>query len=200
MDRVSLGAERVFDEVQRIWRRRAGTVRVLDVACGSGDALVRVARRARKRGVDVALTGCDISAVALDVAQRRAEGLEEIDFLKADALFGELPEGYDLVCSSLFLHHLSGPQAIGVLRRMARATRDTVLVQDLRRTRLGYVFAFVGLHLLTRSDVARTDGLVSVRASFTLGEARELCASADLRGFEVAAAWPQRFTIRWTRP
>jgi hypothetical protein len=80
---------------------------------------------------------------------------------------------------------------------MATATRDTVLVQDLRRTRLGYLFAFVGLHALTTSDVARRDGLISVGAAFTIPEARALCAAAGMEGARVRPSWPQRFVIRW---
>jgi hypothetical protein len=82
---------------------------------------------------------------------------------------------------------------------MAEACRKVLLVQDLRRTRLGYLFAWVGLHLLTRSDVARSDGLVSVAAALTLSEAARLAAEAGLEGATVRPCWPQRYALRWAR-
>jgi hypothetical protein len=83
---------------------------------------------------------------------------------------------------------------------MAAATTRSLLIQDLRRTRLGYLFAWVGLHTLTRSDVARTDGLRSVLGAFSMDEIRKICGDAGLSSAKVDTGWPQRFTIGWRRP
>lgn len=199
INRVSFAGSRVYQEVLAIGRSRPGPVRVLDVACGGGDVLADVATRLRGSGLAVDLRGCDVSAVALEAARQAVPTDAGIDFVEADVLDGDIPGEYDLVCSSLFLHHLADDVATGLLRRMAAVTAHTLLVQDLRRTRLGYLFAWVGLHTLTRSDVARSDGLVSVRAAFTLAEASRLCSEAGLTGARVTRAWPQRYTIRWRR-
>ena len=113
---------------------------------------------------------------------RRPPNATALHFFELDVLGEELPEGYDLICSSLFLHHLSEDFAVRLLQAMAAATAASLLVQDLRRTRLGYLFAYAGLLLLTRSDVARSDGLTSVQSAFTLVEAVKLCAEAGLDG------------------
>jgi len=196
---VSFAGSRVYQEVLSIGRSRPGPVRVLDVACGGGDVLVDVAKRLQGSDLSVELRGCDVSAVALEAARCASPTDAGIDFVEADAIDGEIPGGHDLVCSSLFLHHLSDEAATRLLRHMADATAHSLLIQDLRRTRLGYLFAWIGLHTLTRSDVARSDGLVSVRAAFTLPEVTRLCSEAGLRGARVRRAWPQRYTIRWRR-
>jgi 2-polyprenyl-3-methyl-5-hydroxy-6-metoxy-1,4-benzoquinol methylase len=189
----------VWAEVRALARGGVRPVRVLDVACGGGDVLLDVAHRARRHGVEVDLWGCDLSEVALERARARADGATT-RFLALDVVREELPGRYDVVCSSLFLHHLARAEAVTLLRAMARASQSVVLVQDLRRSRLGYAFAWLGLHLLTTSDVARFDGPVSVRAAYTLEEARALAADAGLEGAVVRACWPERFTIRWARP
>ena len=208
INRVSLGAWRLEREIAALHARSATPVRVLDVACGGGDLLIRVALAARRAGRTLVLHGCDRSPEALDFARDAGnaaglagasggDGSESLRFFQVDALHDELPEGYDLVTSSLFLHHLEWSDAVNLLRRMAAAARHRVLVQDLRRTHLGYAFAWVGLHTLTSSDVARVDGLRSVRAAFTLDEVRRLCEEAGLSGADVEGAWPQRFVVRW---
>ena len=198
INRVSLTATRVWSEIVRIHRGSSRTVRVLDVACGAGDVLHAVARRAVRAGVPVELRGCDMSTVALEEVERRSHGFP-IGVLELDVLRDELPDDNDLITSSLFLHHLATDDAAVLLRRMGRATRHGLLVQDLRRTRLGYAFAWIGLHTLTSSDVARIDGLRSVRAAFSMDEARTLCTAAGLPSASVERVWPQRFAIRWTK-
>lgn len=208
---VSLGSWRLGREVAELHDESGAPVRVLDVACGGGDVLVRVAVAAKRSGRPVVLHGCDRSPQALDAARAAAGSAAGLDgassrggggllhFFEHDALRDPIPDGYDLVTSSLFLHHLAWAEAVQLLRRMAAAARRRLFVQDLRRTRLGYVLAWLGLHTFTRSEVARVDGLRSVAAAFTVEETRRLCEEAALHGAVVGAAWPQRFVIRWDR-
>ena len=205
VNRVSLVAARVWREVLHMRRishdRGVGLpLRLLDVACGGGDVMVDVASRAHRAGVPLAVHGCDSSPVALEHARREAErrGVEA-DFFARDVLAEGLPGGYDLVCSSLFHHHLSREDAVGLLRAMAEAGHR-VLVQDLLRGTLGYVLAWSGLRLLSRSDVARVDGPRSVRAAFTLSEVRTMATEAGYVGAVVQRGWPERFILRWRRP
>ena len=199
VNRLSFAAARVWREVLGLAAARSGPVRVLDIACGGGDMLVTVARWARRHGVPIELHGCDVSPVALEAARASVPHATELHFFELDVLGAELPEGYDLICSSLFLHHLSEELAVRLLQAMADATAAALLVQDLRRTRLGYLFAYAGLLCLTRSEVARSDGLTSVQSAFTLTEVAKLCAEAGLDGAEVRPCWPQRYAIRWVR-
>jgi SAM-dependent methyltransferase len=196
---ISLTARRVWSEVARLADRGVAPVRVLDLACGGGDVLRRVAGRARRAGKSVELVGCDRSPVALERARAECASAAGVTFQQVDVLRDPIPSGHDIVCSSLFLHHLDGDAAAHFLAGMAGAAQRVVLVQDLLRTRLGYVYAWVGLGLMTQSDVARHDGPVSVAAAFSLSEARALCRDSGLHRAEVVRSWPQRFTLRWER-
>jgi hypothetical protein len=82
---------------------------------------------------------------------------------------------------------------------MAAAAQRLVLVDDLRRTRFGYALAWIACQLLTRSPVVHTDGPRSVRAAFTLAEARQLAARAGLDDCRISPHWPQRFLLSWNR-
>lgn len=197
VNRVSFGGARLWAEVRRLHAATGRPVRVLDLACGGGDLLAAVARRAEARGVPVELHGCDVSPIAVDETVRAGGGA--VQAFALDVLHGDLPDDYDLLTASLFLHHLDRSAAVDVLTRMAAATRHALFVQDLRRTRAGYALAWLGLHTLTRSDVARKDGLISVRSAFTLPEVYALCRDAGLADAEVGRGWPQRFTVRWER-
>jgi 2-polyprenyl-3-methyl-5-hydroxy-6-metoxy-1,4-benzoquinol methylase len=202
VNRVSGVAARVWRDVLHLSREhrvrgRDEPLRLLDVACGGGDVIVDVARRARSADVPLEVHGCDASPVALEHACRGAArwGLAA-SFLERDVLSEGLPGGYDLVCSSLFHHHLSNEDAVDLLRDMAEAG-DCVLVQDLLRDTLGYVLAWSGLRLLSSSEVARVDGPLSVRAAFSLPEVRAMAERAGLAGAVIRRGWPERFILRW---
>jgi len=193
---LSLATARLWTVVRR-HARAGGPVRVLDLACGGGDIAVGVARRAARIGLDVEVHGCDRSPFAISWARERARRAGvRARFTELDVIASPLPTGYHVVTCSLFLHHLGEEEAVRLLRGMASAGLEG-LVQDLRRTRTGYALAWTALHALTRSEIARRDGLRSVRAAFTADELLSLAREADLPRPIVGAAWPQRLVLAW---
>jgi SAM-dependent methyltransferase len=192
---VSRSAAVVWPELAALARRVKRPIRVLDLACGGGDVTAALRRRAARAGLRMCVEGCDVSATAVALA-RRAYGN---GFFQLDVLHDRLPDGYDAVACSLFLHHLADDEAVAVLRKSADVA-ELVLVSDLERSRIGLLMVHVACRALTRSDVVRSDGPNSVRAAYTAGEARRLAARAGLDGAVVRRAWPCRFLLSWRRP
>lgn len=175
-------------------------LRVLDVACGGGDVTVELARLARRNGVSLSLSGCDISKTALDIAQQRAlYATESVEFFQHDVLSQPLPAEFDVVICSLFLHHLDEADAVKFLRLMSQAAKRTVLVNDLVRSRSGYWLAAIGTRLLSRSRIVHVDGPLSVAGAFTPNEALRLFEQADLPSVTISRHWPQRMLLTWRR-
>jgi 2-polyprenyl-3-methyl-5-hydroxy-6-metoxy-1,4-benzoquinol methylase len=199
---VSGSARLLWPALERL-ARQAGPagLRVLDVATGAGDVPLRLWRRARRTGLPLRIDGCDRSDCALNHARRRArEQQADVRFFEWDALGGPLPESYDVLISSLFLHHLADEEAVGLLRRMGWAARRLVLINDLERSLAGWFFAYLGTRVLSASPVVHTDGTLSVAAAFTRQEALNLAHRAGLWGATVQRRWPFRFLLAWSRP
>jgi SAM-dependent methyltransferase len=184
---------RIRNEPSRVWK-------VLDIASGAGDVTCALADRAAREKLSVELVGCDVSPTAVEIARRRAAELGNVSFLVHDVLCDPLPESYDIVTSSLFLHHLETDDARLLLRRMGEAAGEMVLVNDLQRTRLGYALAWLGCRILSRSPIVHYDGPVSVEGAFTGEEALGLADQAGLTGTTISYHWPQRFLLTWIRP
>jgi 2-polyprenyl-3-methyl-5-hydroxy-6-metoxy-1,4-benzoquinol methylase len=194
---LSLAAGKIWKVVQALAHGRESPLRILDVACGGGDVALSLKRRGNKAGIDLQVNACDLHPFAVDFATRRARGAGlEVRFFRHDAGEGELPGGFDLVCSSLFLHHLSEEGAVAFLGRLNAAGR-IIFVQDLLRTRLGYLMAVATTKVITRSPVVHVDGPRSVRAAFSLSEARELARAAGVEGPSIERCWPERFSMTW---
>jgi len=175
-------------------------VRVLDVACGGGDVAIGIWHRAQQIGKQLYVAGCDRSEDALAYARQRAT-LEnaDVNFFPLNILTTPLPEDYDVVMTSLFLHHLADPEAIDFLHGAKQAARKMVLIYDLLRHRRGLILAYIGTHLLSSSDIVHVDGPLSVRAAYTLDEVRKLAGAAGLNGATVNRRWPCRFLLSWTK-
>ena len=177
-------------------------LRVLDIACGGGQLLLSLARRAMRERMNFEWVGWDRSQVAIDYARTLAlrGGGQRVEFELADAFCDPIPPGIDVVVCTLFLHHLTEADAAVLLRRMRKAAGAAVVVSDLRRTLLGTAFTWVGCQILSRSQVFRVDGMRSVAAAFTTDEARDLAAVAGLTGARVREIWPQRWLLTWRKP
>ena len=175
-------------------------LRLLDIATGSGDLPVALAKRAHSAGVSLHLSACDTSEVALAAARERASAAgEEINFFRLDVLNHPLPPGYDIITCSLFFHHLTDSQAAKLLHAMRDATHRRLVINDLLRDRFNLVAVTLASRLLTTCSVVHTDGPLSVRAAFTLAEVREMAQAAGLVGAVVAPRFPSRFLLTWNK-
>src|SRR5206468_427568 len=146
-----------------------------------GDIPLSLWRKGQRAGLHLDVHGIDINDRALEFARRRADAAgAKVQFSRMNALTEELPAGYDVIVSSLFLHHLDDESATRLLRSMARATNHLVLVNDLRRHWGGLLLARLAALVLTWSPVVRVDAVRSVRAAFTMAEIRALAVSAGL--------------------
>lgn len=155
---------------------------VLDVGCGSGDLphLLHAERGLR-------VVGLDLKPLHLREAPR---SLRPVAADVRRLPFG--PRSFDVVTASLFLHHFDGDEAAAVIASLATVARRAVVVNDLRRARVPWVFGRLFFPLLFQARVSVKDGLLSIRRSFTPPELAEVFRQAGLPGVRVARAWPYR--------
>jgi SAM-dependent methyltransferase len=126
--------ERMVDTVP--W---TGTDRVLDVGCGPGLALVKVARRltsGRVTGLDkwMVIHGERYNSKDITLENARIEGVaDRVDVQDGDA--GQMPfadDSFDVVVSSFVFHHMSREVRHQAIREVARVTRPggRILITD----------------------------------------------------------------------
>ena len=156
--------------------------RILDV--GAGDS-----RLAAHLQSELARSGRSAQFVALD---RRLSHLRSGNHAPGGpsqiaADISQLPfaaESFDVVISNLFLHHFSEDEAVRLLRRLGGIASRAVLINDLERNLLPYLFIRVAWPF-ARSRVTRHDAAASVRQAYTRDELAALAARAGFTDFEV---------------
>lgn len=185
---------RRFDVVNRlfagwgtVYRRHLGPylgslgrpARVLDIGSGGGDLPVRLARRAARDGLDVSWTGIDPDPRAHAIAiERGAPANVTFRVADADDLAAE-GAVFDVVFSNHVLHHV-GSSAAAFAEASRALSRGLVLHGDIERNRWAFGLYAIGITPLAPGTFLRTDGLRSIRRSFTRDELqRELDAHAN---------------------
>jgi len=159
---------------------------LLDVGFGGGDIPNRLARWAKRDGVDLRITAIDLDRRALDyvTSQEQPPNVEFRRQSLAEVL--ESGERYDFVISNHLLHHLSHPELERLCAGSRRLARRRVIHSDIVRSDLGYLcFAALTVPFFHDSFIVR-DGLTSIRRSYTRRELTE--AAPD--GWRVERQFP----------
>ncbi len=176
LNRYFGGASTTTSLMSRVAKRMgAKRLSFLDVAGATGD----VAQAAQR---SLANQGILLETTLLDRAQSH---LPSGEIAIAGSAF-QLPfrDGtFDVVGSSLFIHHLEPPEIQHFLAEAMRVARHAVIINDLRRSWWHWLAACAG-RVIYRSALTRHDAPVSVRRAYTMAELRDLLQDAGYRSLE----------------
>jgi len=187
-----LGGRRSLVRALSPWLRQAGRLSLLDVGCGAADVPAWLAGTARGRllavGLDLKLA--HLRQVPADVAGVLAD-VRALPFR---------PGAFDLVTANLFLHHFDGSQVSELLRCLHALARRALVVSDLRRARVPYLFGRLCFPLIFRSRVSVADGLLSIRRGFTETELAAAFREAGIHQVQIERCFPYRLLAVAARP
>src|SRR5215813_11506039 len=164
----------------------------LDVAGGAGDLATLTLESLRQSGIIV-------HPVVLDRAATHLNG-SHLNIC-ADAL--ALPfrnASFDVVGSSLFVHHLL-PEELGRFAKEAlRVARHAFAINDLIRSPVHYAVALAG-RAIYRSRLTRHDAPASVRAAYTVGEVLPILEESGATAVTLQTFYFYRMgVIAWKKP
>jgi len=178
-----------------------GVTTLLDVGTGGADIPRDLLRRAGKAGLHLRVTGTDVRPEIVEIARNRSAGTADLEICLAQAGSIDFADGaFDVVHSSLLLHHLEPPDAVHLLREMGRVARVGVIVNDLDRRRLWWLAAKLLGAFATRNQYTRNDAPLSVARAYHPDEVVEFAARAGMR--KVARRWarpPYRYGLAFVR-
>lgn len=164
-------------------RRAEAPLDILELGAGDGTLLLGVARSLRPAWPHVRLTLLDRLDIVSDATlagyaalgwTARVEVADVLDWASPHGAFARQGTRWDLITTSLFLHHFEGAALDALLAAVAARTDRFFACEPAR----GWL-ALAGSHLvgaLGANAVTREDAVLSVRAGFAPGE--------------LAALWP----------
>ena len=173
---------------------------LLDVGTGGADIPVDLLARAAKRSRRLSIVAIDSRPEVLAAAVRASPAVATTRGLElhvGDGLSLPYPDrSFDVAHASMVLHHLAADEAVRLIREMARVARLGVVVNDLERSRLGWIGAWLMSHLLTGNRYTRHDAPLSVRRSYRADEMAALLRDAGTIPVRtIRGAMGQRYAI-----
>lgn len=172
LDRVNrlLGGNTVtLDGIKQLLKRRPvdQTYRVVDVGCGNGAMLRKIADDARQRDWKFELVGIDANPVAIDLARRQSAAYSNIRYYCMDVRSEEFQQVQaDIFLCTLTLHHFKDETIVGLMHRFIQNSRLGVVINDLERSKVAYHLFRAFAAVFIKNRIAVEDGLISILRSF----------------------------------
>ncbi len=169
---------------------------VVDLGCGSGDALKYLAKWGRKNSVKLKLIGVDNNIHAIQYLKRNCMGFPEISGIVMD--YGEYlmnSPPTDIFMCNLFCHHLDNNSLLELFKALRKKARVGFVINDLQRSKISYYSVWFLTRLLNGSELAKNDGPVSVNKGFLREELEQLLVQSGHAYFSIQKKWAFRYLV-----
>lgn len=177
----------------------AGCREALDVGCGDGLLVRKLAGRAKR------VTGIDKSPEMIARARGLAAGRPETAFVEGDFLTAELPAaGYDFVCSVTTVHHMDFEAALIRMRELLRPGGTLVVVGLAREASAADWAAWIAAAPIVRitKGLRRAHGPQGMPVApprMSYGQVRDT-ARRLLPGVRYRRHVLRRYSLTWRKP
>lgn len=169
-------------------------ITIIDLGCGGGDILRRISKYGKKEGYTFKLIGIDANEDAMVYARKLSKKYNNISYQACDVFSEEFETlQYDLVLSTLFLHHFKEDQIIELLTQAKKKAKLGIIVNDLNRHPMAYyLFKLVCLTIKNRMII--DDGLTSILRGF---KREELETFSNKLQVKPQIKWKWAFRYQW---
>jgi SAM-dependent methyltransferase len=167
-------------------------ISILDVGCGHGDLLRRIATWADKRGFAVELSGLDLNPRSAQAAAAASRPDQSISYITGNVFDFTPLNRPDFIVTSQFTHHLPDEDIVRLLRWLDSTAQRGWHIADLHR----HVIPYYGFRWLTRlfgwHRIVRLDGTISIARSFRRSDWEGYLAAV---GIDARITWHPLFRL-----
>ena len=169
-------------------------ITILDVGCGNGDMLRKLAEYGYKNNLNFQLIGIDANNFTISHAKQSSENYSNISFLCHDVFeesFRELK--YDIVLCTLTLHHFKDKQTINLLNVFYTNSKIGIVINDLHRNAIAYRLFQVICFVFNLNKMSKDDGLISILRGFTKKELINYSNELKFKNYNIQWKWAFRY-------
>tara|TARA_R110002049_G_scaffold244830_1_gene418699 strand:- start:296 stop:1027 length:732 start_codon:yes stop_codon:yes gene_type:complete len=188
---LSLGAiEKIIEENPQT------SYTIMDMGCGDGTMLGKVAAFYKNKPVHLELIGVDLNSKSIAMAKENFKAYSNIRFLELDILAPEARElQCDILLCTLTMHHFDSKEIPIFLDRFVKLSRLGIVINDLQRSKVSYYLFRLFSLIFIKTKIAKHDGLVSIKSAFTKLDLVNF--SINLPNVEHDICWRWAFRYLW---
>ena len=171
---------------------KSKTITIIDLGCGGGDILREISSFGKKHQYNFNLIGIDANPHTINYANKLSQNYDNIYFKAIDIFSDDFNAlEYDLVLTTLFLHHFKEEQLVDFLKPVLQKAKLGVVVNDLHRHKLAY-YLFKLLCTTIKNKTIVDDGLTSVLRGFKREELKAISKQVNA-AYKIQWKWAFRF-------
>lgn len=167
---------------------------ILDVGCGNGDMLRRLADFGLKNNLKFKLIGVDANNFTINHAIKISENYPNISFQCVDVFnttFKDLK--YDIVLCTLTLHHFKNDQIISLLKIFYQNSSIGIVINDLHRNAIAYRLFQALCFVFQLNKMSKEDGLISILRGFKKEELVVFSKELNFKNYSINWKWAFRY-------
>lgn len=177
------------------FRPESNELHICEIGCGGGDNLNAISKHLRAPNINLSFIGIDIKKECVDFAARQypeiyAQWVAK-DYSKVD--FGSNKP--DVIFSSLFCHHFTDDELVGMIQWMRLNSKMGFFINDLQRHPVAYHLIKNLTKVFSKSYLVKNDAAVSVSRGFTKKEWEDIFLKAGIKNYTIKWKWAFRYLI-----
>lgn len=172
------------------------TFKIVDVGCGNGDMLRKLADYGKKNNLKLDLLGIDANQFTINHAEKLSENYLNIKYRCEnifDDKFKELK--YDIVLCTLTLHHFKDNEIIDLLTIFYKNAIIGIVINDLQRSAIAYRLFQILCFVFQLNKMSKEDGLTSILRGFKKQELINFSRKLNFKN--IVIQWKWAFRYQW---
>lgn len=193
---AALGGHRVtVNGIQKLIKGKKQSVyTILDVGCGSGASLRKLAKWARGRPEQFQFIGVDANPECIAIAKKASIEFENIRFECINVFSKDFESlAVDVFISTLTLHHFKNKALVELMQTLHQQADIGIVINDLQRSKIAYYLFKLYAFFFIQSKIAKHDGLISILRGFKEEDFTKYAEKLGLTTYEVNWFWAFRY-------
>ncbi|PJJ07930.1 hypothetical protein CLU83_1152 [Flavobacterium sp. 1] len=185
------GVEKLLKKVPN-----SNLIKIVDVGCGNGDMLRKLADFGFRNNLNLELIGVDANGFTVDYAIDLSRKYSNITYRYQDIFDESFDEiKCDILLCTLTLHHFKNDEINKLLTFFYANSKLGFVINDLHRSSIAYHLFQVICFVFRLNEISRKDGLTSILRGF---KKYELVAfSKNLKFEKYNIQWKWAFRYQW---
>ncbi len=193
------GTEIVLNALKNLLKshtKSQDSIKIIDIGCGGGEILRRLADWCRKSKINAVFTGIDANEFTIDYAKEHSKNYPEISYQQINIFSKEFSDlEYDIAICSLFLHHFKEDEIDSILKSINHSARIGFIINDLHRSKIAYFLFNLVTGFLGASPMIKYDGKLSIKKSFLKQDLKNFLVNLKNISYNISWKWAFRYVV-----